>query len=171
MGTAALFHSLPMFRAANQRDPNVAVQSEHFSAIFGREPPAINLPGFRIENMAAAPSVAVLGESPKHLQANERTIFLISAAEIAGGIGNGRIDERLDGSEECPVLFANGDDRPHFAGVVVNGLPSPDWRIIRCLRQRLPRRNNRRRQYNQRSREASNTVGGEWQDLLSRSES
>ena len=96
--------------------------------------------------MAAAPSVAVFRESPKHLQANERAIFQVSAAEIAGGIRNGRIDKRLNVSEERAGLFTNDDDRPHFAGVIVNGLPSSDWRIIGRLRHGLTRRNDRRRQ-------------------------
>ena len=120
------------------------MQPEFLAAVFKRERSTINSAAFRDRE----PGLRTTGspsclESPKHLQPNERTVFHRSAAKIAGGMGNGRIEERLDRSVEFSVLFAKVDDRLHLAGSVVDGLPSADGRgncDCRCIPPACARR-------------------------------
>ena len=102
------------------------MQAEGLAAVLKRERGTIDFAAFGIEDLSAGPLAAVLRKSPEHLKSDEGAVFQGSGAKVAGGMGNGRVEEGFNGSVKLSVLLADGDDRLYFAGCVIDGLPSAD---------------------------------------------
>lgn len=124
-----------MLGAAEHGDEEVTVQAQLFAAVFKRERGAIDFAGLGIEDLSTGPPAAILHKSRHDLEAHERAVFQVPAAEVAGGMRNRGIKELLDGSEELSVLFADLDDARYLARRIVDGLPSAHWGWLHGIRR------------------------------------
>lgn len=115
-----------MLGAPEDREPNVAVDSEDLATVLERNGAVIDVAALGIQNVAAGPLIAVLAHSPQDLQAQDRLVFERASAADAERMRNRRVKELFNSPVEHTLPFANGDNRLCLPRPVIHGLPTAD---------------------------------------------